>query len=113
MEGRSDVGSDMTANERLGAVTCPTTCGCYSSASRRLPAAPSSTAPNSKLYDATREAFEAAIPALRREDDFLAAFQRLGCYLDDVYLKPVNDLDMRDPERLAEGSVASCRLRAG
>jgi len=37
---------------------------------------------NSKLYDATREAFETAVPALRREDDFLAAFQRLSCYLD-------------------------------
>lgn len=56
---------------------------------------------NSKLYDATCEALEAAIPALRREDDFLAAFQRLGCYLDDLCLVPVNHLDMRDPERLA------------
>lgn len=57
---------------------------------------------NSKLYDATREAFETAIPALLREDDFLAAFQRLGCYLDDLCLTPVNHLDMRDPKRLAE-----------
>ena len=43
-----------------------------------------------------------AIPGLRREDDFLSSFQRLGCYLDDLCLVPVNDLDMRDPERLAE-----------
>jgi hypothetical protein len=57
---------------------------------------------NSKLYDATREAFETATPALRREDDVLAAFQRLGCYLDDLCLAPVNHVDMRDPKRLAE-----------
>jgi hypothetical protein len=57
---------------------------------------------NSKLYDATREAFEAAYPALRRETDFLDAFQQLDCYLDDLCLVPVNHLDMRDPERLSE-----------
>ena len=57
---------------------------------------------NSKLYAATREAFEAAIPSLRREDDFLAAFQRLGCYLDDLCPEAVNDLDIRDPKRVAE-----------
>jgi len=54
---------------------------------------------NSKLYYATREAFEAAIPSLRREDDFLDAFKRLGCYLDDLSPRPVNHLDMNDPER--------------
>jgi len=57
---------------------------------------------DSKLYAATRGAFEAAIPALRQEDDFLAAFQRLGCYLEDLCPSAVNDLDMRDPVRLAE-----------
>ena len=57
---------------------------------------------NSSLYSATRDAFEAAIPALRREDDFLPAFERLGCYLDDLCRVPVNHLDLRDPERLAE-----------
>jgi hypothetical protein len=57
---------------------------------------------NSKLYAATREAFEAAIPALRQKDDFLAAFQRLGCYLDDLCPQAVNDLAIRDPTRLAE-----------
>jgi hypothetical protein len=41
---------------------------------------------DSKLYFATREAFEAAVPALRRHKDFLAAFARLGCYLDDLSL---------------------------
>jgi hypothetical protein len=51
---------------------------------------------NSKLYDATREAFEAAIPALRRADDFLEAFKRLGCYVEDLSPVPVNHLDLKD-----------------
>jgi hypothetical protein len=51
---------------------------------------------NSKLYDATREAFEAGIPALRRTDDFLDAFKRLGCYLEDLSPVPVNHLDLKD-----------------
>lgn len=55
---------------------------------------------NSKLYDATREAFERAIPRLAREDDFLSAFGRLGCYVDDLALYPVNHLDLKAPERL-------------
>ena len=54
---------------------------------------------NSKLYYATREAFEAAVPALRRHEDFFEAFERLGCYLDDLSPRPVNHLDMNDPER--------------
>jgi hypothetical protein len=54
---------------------------------------------NSKLYDATREAFEAAIPALRRADDFLEAFKRLGCYLEDLSPVPVNHLDLKDREQ--------------
>jgi hypothetical protein len=55
---------------------------------------------NSNLYNATREALEAAIPALREEPDFLDAFERLGCYLEDLRDQPVNHLDMRDPKRL-------------
>lgn len=54
---------------------------------------------NSKLYDATRDAFEAAIPALRREPDFLDAFCRLGCYLEDLSVVPVNHLDLKDREQ--------------
>jgi hypothetical protein len=57
---------------------------------------------NSKLYLATREAFERAIPALRREDDFLDAFERLGCYLEDLSLVPVNHLDLKDREQRRE-----------
>jgi hypothetical protein len=55
---------------------------------------------NSKLYDATREAFERAIPRLAREEDFVRAFARLGCYVDDLVLYPVNHLDLKAPERL-------------
>jgi len=65
---------------------------------------------NSKLFDATREAFEAAMPRLRREDDFRVAFQRLGCYLDDLCLVPVNHLEMRDPKRLAERELGVAPL---
>ena len=54
---------------------------------------------NSKLYEATREAFEAAIPGLRREGAFLDAFKRLGCYLEDLSPVPVNHLDLRDAEQ--------------
>jgi hypothetical protein len=54
---------------------------------------------NSKLYHPTREAFVAAIPALRRHDDFLGALKGLGCYLHDLSPRPVNHLDMNDPER--------------
>jgi hypothetical protein len=55
---------------------------------------------NSNLYNATREAFETAIPALRTEPDFLDAFQRLGCYVEDLCEEPVNHLDLRDPGRV-------------
>jgi hypothetical protein len=55
---------------------------------------------NSNLYDATREAFEMAVPALRNEPDFLSAFKRLGCYIEDLCEEPVNHLELRDPKRL-------------
>jgi hypothetical protein len=57
---------------------------------------------NSKLYDATREAFDAAVPELDREDDFLDAFKRLGCYLEDLSRVPVNHLDLQDREQRRE-----------
>ena len=59
---------------------------------------------NSKLYRVTREAFEAAIPALRQEPDFLTAFQRMGCYLEDLATVPVNGLPNAEREQAcAEG----------
>jgi hypothetical protein len=54
---------------------------------------------NSKLYYATREAFATAVPAFRQNEDFLSAFKQLGCYLDDLSPRPVDHLDMNDPER--------------
>ena len=51
---------------------------------------------NSRLSDATMEAFVAAIPALRRENDFLDAFKRMGCYLEDLSPVAVNHLDLGD-----------------
>jgi hypothetical protein len=76
------------------------TSACCSLASRRQRAAPSFYYANSNLYNATREAFQAAIPALRKQPDFLKAFKRLGCYVEDLCEQPVNDLDRRDPRRL-------------
>jgi hypothetical protein len=54
--------------------------GPQSSASR----SPSFYYANSKLYDATREAFDAAVPVLDREGDFLDAFKRLGCLREPI-----------------------------
>jgi hypothetical protein len=48
-------------------------------------------AANSILYDATKEAFEAAVPDLLA-GDFLDDFQALGCFVDDLCLTPVNHL---------------------
>ena len=70
---------------------------------------------NSKLYHATREAFERAIPRLAREDDFLSAFARLGCYVDDLALYPVDHLDLKAPERLQARAAGvkplACRIK--
>jgi hypothetical protein len=45
---------------------------------------------NSLLYDATKEAFQTAVPDLVRGAGFLDHFRALGCYLDDLCLVPVN-----------------------
>jgi hypothetical protein len=49
---------------------------------------------NSKLYDATKEAFRLAVPDLVRGPNFLERFSALGCYLDDLCLEPVNHLKL-------------------
>jgi hypothetical protein len=54
---------------------------------------------NSNVYDATRDTFEAGIPGLRRTEDILDAFMRLGCYLEDLSPVPVNHLDLSDREQ--------------
>lgn len=46
---------------------------------------------NSKLVRETERAFRRAVPDLIG-DDFLSSFERLGCYLDDLCLRPVNQL---------------------
>ena len=48
-------------------------------------------AANSKLYDATEEAFRRGVPELLA-GDFLHDFCVLGCFLDDLCVKPVNHL---------------------
>lgn len=52
---------------------------------------------NSKLYEATKEAFRAALPDLARGLTFLEHFAKLGCYLDDLCLEPVNHLKLDNP----------------
>jgi len=52
---------------------------------------------NSKLYEATKEAFRAALPDLVRGPNFLEAFAKCGCYLDDLCLEPVNHLKLDNP----------------
>lgn len=48
-------------------------------------------AADSGLYRATRDAFYDALPQLDRSEPFLDAFSRLGCYLEDLCDRPVND----------------------
>jgi hypothetical protein len=46
---------------------------------------------DSKLAEETERAFRKVLPELIG-DDFLSSFCRLGCYLDDLCLRPVNQL---------------------
>jgi hypothetical protein len=48
-------------------------------------------AANSNLYYATGEAFRRGVPELL-SGDFLDDFRALGCFLDDLCLRPVNHL---------------------
>lgn len=48
-------------------------------------------AANSNLYYATEEAFRIGVPELL-SGDFLDDFRALGCFLDDLCLRPVNHL---------------------
>jgi hypothetical protein len=58
-------------------------------------------AANSKLYRATKQAFEAVMPDLIR-GSFLESFSALGCYLDDLCLEPVNHLKLNVPSEKRE-----------
>jgi hypothetical protein len=66
---------------------------------------------NSKLYEATKEAFEAAIPTLRRNHDFLTAFQQLGCYLEDLASIPVNGMPDDAREQACDDGVRALARR--
>jgi len=70
-------------------------------------------AANSKLYAATRSAFFAAVSELLNEP-FLESFAALGCYLDDLCLRPVNHLKLsildQKRERLAERRAGEAAL---
>jgi len=54
---------------------------------------------DSILFRATREAFSTAIPLLANTDDFLARFQKLGCYLEDLSHDPICKLPRKERRR--------------
>lgn len=68
---------------------------------------------DSKLFFATKTAFERALGNLP-DADFREAFRSLGCYLDDLCLRPVNHLKLTSPEqkreRLAERRAGEAAL---
>ncbi len=66
---------------------------------------------NSVLYFATREAFIAAIPTLAKRPHFLEAFQRLGCYLDDLSLRPIDKLPKREKLRARDAATPALARR--
>lgn len=67
---------------------------------------------NSKLYWATRAAFERGSSDLIGRD-FLRSFQALGCYLDDLCPEPVNRLPdrQRRNERHASEAALADRMK--
>lgn len=69
---------------------------------------------NSILYRATREAFIGALPRLAREQDFLAAFQRMGCFLEDLSREPIDKLPPGDkPHARREAASGLARRLKG
>jgi hypothetical protein len=60
---------------------------------------------DSGLYFATREAFQQGAPALKHEPDFRDAFMRMGCYLEDLSLVPVNGLPPAERRRVCKAGV--------
>jgi hypothetical protein len=68
---------------------------------------------NSKLFLATEDAFAGAMPSLRG-DSFLDAFMRLGCFLDDLCLEPVDKLSNSEKRiKRREGERALSRRMKG
>jgi hypothetical protein len=60
---------------------------------------------NSILYFATREAFLTAAPRLATRASFLDTFQQLGCYLEDLSLRPIDKLPKPEKRRARETAV--------
>lgn len=67
---------------------------------------------NSNLYRHTVRAFRAAFGE-RIGSNFLLSFAALGCYLDDLYLSPVDQMNRRDRRaaRVAGEAPLSRRIR--
>lgn len=61
---------------------------------------------NSNLYRATRDAFARAIPALRGSQNVLNEFCKLGCYLEDLAVEPVDDLPRRERRAACNAGIA-------
>lgn len=67
---------------------------------------------DSKLFRYTLEAFSEVYGHSCPEGAaFLSFFQQLGCYLDDLYLEPVNHLSREERRRCREAGVPSLRQR--
>ena len=67
---------------------------------------------NSNLVRYTEEAFSAVFDmSFKYSEDFLRAFQGLGCYLDDLCLIPVNRLAKAELKRHRRESVESLAVR--
>jgi hypothetical protein len=66
---------------------------------------------NSILYRATRDAFVKAAPKLAGSEDFLSAFQRMGCYLEDLSLEPIDKLRDSDKREARKDAVSALARR--
>jgi hypothetical protein len=66
---------------------------------------------NSKLCEATKEAFRSALPDQVRGPNFLVRFAELGCYLDDLCLEPVNHPSSTTHWRRQSACVYASKVR--
>lgn len=60
---------------------------------------------NSNLFRCIRQGFFDAYEDERIQEDFLAFFKEMGCYLDDLCLEPVNDKSDADRELLRSEGI--------
>ncbi len=68
---------------------------------------------NSILYHATQEAFLSAMPALAARPRFLDVFRDLGCYLDDLSLRPIDKLPKAEKLRARDAATPALARRLG